>query len=130
MDSHPSRELPAARRQALGCRIAKLRADRSWTQRELGRRTGIHPTRLSKLENGHATPSVSELILLADALETILDAFVREGPGAVSPFQQYITPLLAKLEKLASAEELAVASRLLRLLVAGLDLVRTGKEDQ
>lgn len=129
MDSHPSRKLPAAHRQALGSRIAKLRAARAWTQGELGQRTGIHPTRLSKLENGHATPSVCELILLAEALETTLDAFIREGPVEVSPFQQYIAPLLAKLEELASAEELAVAARILRALVAGFDAVRPGKEE-
>jgi HTH-type transcriptional regulator / antitoxin HipB len=38
--------------QALGRQLRRARYARGWTQRELGRRSGVHQTTISRLENG------------------------------------------------------------------------------
>lgn len=77
----PTRRLSAEERRALGSRIVELRRSRSWSQRELARRSGIRHVRLSKLENGHATPNLPELLRLAEALDAGLDELVRGHPA-------------------------------------------------
>lgn len=78
----PTRRLPVEQRRTLGSRIVELRRSRSWSQRELARRSGIRHVRLSKLENGHATPNLPELLRLAEALDAGLDELVRGRPAA------------------------------------------------
>lgn len=80
-ETNPARRLSAEQRRALGSRIVELRRSRSWSQRELARRSGIRHVRLSKLENGHATPNLPELLRLGDALEAGLDELVRGEPA-------------------------------------------------
>lgn len=60
--------------ERLGARIAELRKERGWTQRELAERTGITPTYVSEIENAR-TKNVGSAILLeiADALGASLD---------------------------------------------------------
>lgn len=60
--------------ERLGARIAELRQERGWTQRELAERTGITPTYVSEIENAR-TKNVGSATLLeiADALGASLD---------------------------------------------------------
>ena len=62
--------------QAFGTRLTQLRGARGWRQRELSRRAGIDPGRLSRLERGVARATVAELIRLSSALGTGLDGLV------------------------------------------------------
>ncbi|HWN44663.1 MAG TPA: helix-turn-helix transcriptional regulator [Thermoanaerobaculia bacterium] len=78
----PARRFPEEQRRALGTRIMELRRSRRWSQRELARRSGIGHVRLSKLENGHATPNLPELLRLAEALDSGLDDLVRGSGGS------------------------------------------------
>jgi transcriptional regulator with XRE-family HTH domain len=112
MTTKDNRQLTAEQRQALGFRVLQRRQSVRWSQRELGRRTGIRFVRISKLENGRVTPSVPELILLAEALGFGLDELVRGTEPAP----------VAQLEELGSPEEWAVLGKLLRATVAGLKL--------
>src|SRR5215203_2130137 len=68
--------------RALGSRIMELRSTRGWKQVELGRRAGIEPPRLSRIENGRAAPSLPELVRLREALEAGLDQIVFGDPSA------------------------------------------------
>lgn len=81
--------------------------------------------RISKLENGHSTPSLPELLRLAEALDAGLDELVRGAPPQGS------LPQLQELEELASPEECAVLGKLLRILLAGFRATRprTGDEE-
>ena len=120
-----ARQLPADQRRALGARIAAGRRERGWNQRELSRRTGIRFMRLSKLENGHATPNVPELLLLSEALAVSLDELARGTPPPVEASPQRSLLLAHQdLEELMTAEEWAVFKRLLRVLVAGFTAIR------
>lgn len=110
----PSPDIEGLR--GLGARIAQLRSDRGWKQTELGRRAGLSPSRLSRLESGRAVPNLGELIRLRQALGADLEEIVFGGraPSAESPRQ-----LAMELEELGSPEELETIQRLLGYLVLG-----------
>lgn len=60
--------------ELLGKRIAELRRDRGWTQKELAERAGITPTYVSEIENGRTKNVGSSTLLdLAEALGASLD---------------------------------------------------------
>ncbi|HEX5716475.1 MAG TPA: helix-turn-helix transcriptional regulator [Thermoanaerobaculia bacterium] len=68
--------------RALGSRIVELRSARGWKQVELGRRAGIEPPRLSRIENGRAAPTLPELVRLRNAFGAGLDQMVFGDPAA------------------------------------------------
>lgn len=117
-------KLSPADRQALGARIAESRHAKRWNQRELGRRSGISFTRLSRLETGQATPSLAELVLLANTLDVGLDELGRGAPAPGSKVERYLLPPLQELEDFASPEECAILGKLLRVLLAGFKATR------
>lgn len=55
-------------RRRLAVQVARIRASRGLTQSEVADRTGLIRTAISEIENGHRTISVTEWVLLADAL--------------------------------------------------------------
>jgi transcriptional regulator with XRE-family HTH domain len=103
-----------ARVRAVGRRIGELRALRGWTQRELCRRTGIDPARLSRVEKG-ATPKLEELLRLGAALNAGLDDLVL--PDEV-PAGGELTRLARNLERLAP-EERQIVLRVVRAAILG-----------
>ncbi len=64
-----------------GSRIAELRRESGWSKRELSRRTGLRPERISRLERGIREASVTEVAALADVLGVSLEELVH-GPAA------------------------------------------------
>jgi transcriptional regulator with XRE-family HTH domain len=62
----------------LGHAVKQLRAAREFTQEELSRRTGLHPTYLSDIERGARNPSFITLVRLVAGL----DASLTELTGA------------------------------------------------
>jgi len=58
----------------LGARVRELRAVRKFSQTQLSRKTGLHPTYLSGIERGTRNPTVVILARLADALHVPLSA--------------------------------------------------------
>lgn len=127
MVTKENRQLRAEEREALGIRVLQRRSALRWSQRELGRRTGIRYVRISKLEHGRVTPTVPELLLLSKALDTGLDELILGMPAPAAQTSTPEGPLpLARLEELGSPEEWAVLGKLLRALVAGLT-IRSGE---
>ncbi|MFY9824435.1 MAG: helix-turn-helix transcriptional regulator [Thermoanaerobaculia bacterium] len=124
MRPRETRQLPAEERRALGVRIVERRRAKRWSQREVARRTGIRYMRLSKLENGHATPSLAELLLIAESLDAGLEELVRGAPPVGSKVERYLLPPLLELEDLGAPEECAILGKLLRILVAGFKATR------
>lgn len=119
MSMKTNRQLTAEQRAALGLRLLQRRRSLRWSQRELGRRTGIRFVRISKLEHGRVTPTLPELLLLGEALSAGLDELVLGEPA---PAVREGPIPLADLQELGSPEEWAVLGRLLRATVAGLKL--------
>ena len=57
-----------------GQRVAQLRAERGWTQKELAERTHVQYETINRIENGkHTAPRVHVLVALAKALRTTTD---------------------------------------------------------
>jgi transcriptional regulator with XRE-family HTH domain len=53
----------------LGSNLRAAREKLRLTQEELGARSGVHPTEISRMEAGKRDPQVSTLLKLAEALE-------------------------------------------------------------
>lgn len=83
----------------IGTRLKKLREDRSLSQGDIEKRTGLLRCYLSRVENGHTVPSLETLERLAAALELPLYQLFYEGEEP---------PPLPNLSKRRTTEELAL----------------------
>jgi transcriptional regulator with XRE-family HTH domain len=83
----------------IGTRLKKLREDKSLSQGDIEKRTGLLRCYISRVENGHTVPSLETLERLAAALEIPLHQLFYEGDGEV---------VLPNLSKLQSTEELVL----------------------
>lgn len=63
----------------IGERIYELRAVKGFSQGDVEKRTGLLRCYLSRVENGHTTPSIETLEKLAASLEITLSQFFAEG---------------------------------------------------
>ncbi|MGO4461357.1 helix-turn-helix domain-containing protein [Streptomyces sp. M-16] len=67
-----------ARRRRVGNAIRGTRQDADVTTEELALRAGIDRQTLNRIEQGHASPRLDSLILIADALGVPLAQLVRD----------------------------------------------------
>ena len=95
----------------------EYRNARGWIQKELARRTGIEPGRLSRIERGLAEPSLDEMVSFRTAFGVTLDELLfGEAPAAPAG---RLDELVRDLERIGSRDETAILRRLLQLLVRG-----------
>ena len=83
----------------IGTRLKKLREDRTLSQGDIEKRTGLLRCYISRVENGHTVPSLETLERLAAALEIPLFELFYEGDAE---------PALPNLSKRQSTEELVL----------------------
>jgi transcriptional regulator with XRE-family HTH domain len=69
----------------IGKRLMALRDARNLTQRDIERRTGLMRCYVSRVENGHTTPSLETLQRWAKALEVEVYQLFFEGDGRPEP---------------------------------------------
>lgn len=82
-------------------RLVELRESRGWSQRELGRQSGIHWNTLSRWERGHvARVPAEDVAKVADALGVSIDDLLGRAPSF--PVEQAI--VRRALDELAAAE--------------------------
>lgn len=62
-------------------RVVALRDERRWTQVDLAREAGLHPSSIAKWENGHAEPSLANLAKLASVLGTSIEDLLEDKPA-------------------------------------------------
>ncbi len=84
--------------------IRNLRQRSGLSQRQLAIRMGVPRTYVSKIENEKATPTLSSLARLADALEVTVPDLLREcGPSREDEIAELITdPFVAELMEFTS----------------------------
>lgn len=92
--------LATATNNWIATKIRRQRELRNWTQSELARRLGRTQTSLSYWESGKRTPSLDDLIELADVLEVDVQVFIPPVYARRPPQ----TLLRATAERLASGE--------------------------
>ncbi|WP_345498686.1 helix-turn-helix transcriptional regulator [Streptomyces racemochromogenes] len=78
MPPERSPEWVLARRRQVGNTIRRARQDADVTQEELALRAGIDRQTLNRIEQGHASPRLDSLILIADALGVPLARLMRD----------------------------------------------------
>lgn len=66
------------RRRAIGSRIRDARLWANLTQERLSVRSGVDRQTINRIEQGHASPRVDTLLLLADAIGVPLADLVRQ----------------------------------------------------
>jgi transcriptional regulator with XRE-family HTH domain len=71
--------------KGMGSRIAELREERGWTQKELAEYAGLSVTFLSEVENGRRNISSGKLLQIADALDTTMDYLARGAHAEARP---------------------------------------------
>lgn len=91
---------PPREAETLGERIALLREERGWTQKDLAKRARISVAFLSEIENDKRNPSTEVLLRISEALGASLDYLVT-GRTDVEPTRR---PLLIPAELAAAAE--------------------------
>jgi len=121
------KQLPADHRRAIGVRIVERRRTKRWNQREFARRIGIRYMRLSRLENGHVTISLPELIVIAEDLNAGLEEIVWGTERRTASASELELLPLAELEGFGSPEECAILRKVLRIFVEGLKAIRSMK---
>lgn len=114
-DSEDNPEGDAEVIRAVGARVRKLREAAGLTQEELGARSNLTPKFISKVENGHANPSIGVVARLCVGLNLPLSVFFAEEAG--SQLEQD----LAAITQLISGESPEVRAQALRILRALLD---------
>lgn len=63
-------------------RLTKLKREEGITQAEFGRRTGLDPRYLRRLETGKKSPSFDTVVRLSQAFNVPLEEFIRDELGA------------------------------------------------
>ncbi|MFE9533263.1 helix-turn-helix domain-containing protein [Streptomyces sp. NPDC006691] len=66
------------RRRAVGARIRAARLHANLTQQEVGERAGIDRAAYNRIEQGHVSPVLDSLVLIADAIGVPLADLVRQ----------------------------------------------------
>lgn len=84
----------------IGDRLRKLRDERSLSQGDIEKRTGLLRCYISRVENGHTVPSLETLEKMARALEIPLYKLFYEGDEM---------PELPNLKRRKTADEIALA---------------------
>ncbi|HEX3531832.1 MAG TPA: helix-turn-helix transcriptional regulator [Thermoanaerobaculia bacterium] len=110
-----------------GFRIAELRQSRGWTQREASRRTGIHATRLSRIEHGSVWLGLRELIALKQTYGGGLEELVF-GPAARLDTEPEEESLIRQIREVAPPEDREALLRFLRAALAGYRIARSKPE--
>lgn len=69
----------------IGDRLRALRIEKSFSQGEIEKRTGLLRCYISRVENGHTVPNVETLEKMALALEVPLYQLFYDGEGPAEP---------------------------------------------
>jgi transcriptional regulator with XRE-family HTH domain len=85
----------------IGDRLRTLREEKNFTQGEVEKRTGLLRTYVSRVENGHAAPSVETLEKFASALEVPIYQLFYDGEEP---------PTLPNIPKRKTANDIAWGS--------------------
>lgn len=78
MPSDPPPDWVLARRKAVGDQIREARIHANLTQERLGERSDLDRQTINRIEQGHASPYLDNLIRIADALDVPLADLVRD----------------------------------------------------
>lgn len=70
---------------SLGERIAKLRKQRGWKQKDFAKKVDVHPAHVSRWERDHMRPSTKALSLMAEVFDISVDELLAEPESNGQP---------------------------------------------
>ncbi len=88
----------------IGERLRDIRREKKLSQGDLEERTGLSRCYLSRIENGHTTPSIETLEKLASAMQVPLYQLFYQGSGPAKP-------LVIPRQKDATSEEWGLSGK-------------------
>ncbi|HUL33322.1 MAG TPA: helix-turn-helix transcriptional regulator [Candidatus Eisenbacteria bacterium] len=88
----------------IGERLRDIRREKKLSQGDLEERTGLSRCYLSRIENGHTTPSIETLEKLAGAMQVQLYQLFYQGNGPAKP-------LVVPRQKDAASEEWGLSGK-------------------
>jgi len=109
----------AEHQEDVGTRIARLRAQRGWSQRELAGAVGLDQSAVSRVEAGRRRVSAAELQRFADLFHVSADALLGSGSGqATGTGRAWGRPDYAEVQRSSAARATRPASGEHELLTA------------
>ncbi|WP_329460894.1 helix-turn-helix domain-containing protein [Streptomyces sp. NBC_01431] len=78
MQADPLPDWVLTRRRAIGDRIRAARLHANLTQEKVALRAGLDRATYNRIEQGHSSPVLDSLILIADAIGVPLEDLVRQ----------------------------------------------------
>jgi transcriptional regulator with XRE-family HTH domain len=111
-----SRRAVGPLRVFLGRRLQAIRTERGWSQKELGRRSGLSGKFVGEVERGYKSISVDSLHSIAAALKVPLTAFTDVPAGAATPGLELHRIVALILAQRHSRELLATTHQVLSAL--------------
>jgi transcriptional regulator with XRE-family HTH domain len=87
--------------ESIGQRIARIRKERGYTQREVAERIGLIPALVSDYENDKLRLNADMILRFTEVLEVSADELLRSQPGAL-PGRKPSRKVLRRLEQIES----------------------------
>lgn len=98
----------------IGVRVATLRCERKWTQKELAERCGLAQNYLSNIENNHSIPSLETLTKICIALDVTPNQLLL---GAAKQETNYLNNDFAELFSQCTPQEKRCILRFIEVMI-------------
>jgi transcriptional regulator with XRE-family HTH domain len=110
--------------ESLGQRLARLRKERGWTQKQIAERTGLIQELVSNYETDKLRLNADMILRFAEVLEVSTDELLRGSKSTVAAKKQPSIKLvrrMAQIEELPLYEQRALLTTIDKFLAAAQD---------
>lgn len=106
--------------ESFGKRLARLRAEKAMTQRDLASKAGISWSQISRYESDLAQPRLKVLMKLAEALDVHKDDL--KPPGKKEITLSLSDEMISKIEEFAEAKKIAFDQAVQLIVIMGMKM--------
>lgn len=106
--------------ESFGKRLARLRAEKAMTQRDLASKAGISWSQISRYESDLAQPRLKVLMKLAEALDVHKDDL--KPPGKKEITLSLSDEMISKIEELAETKKIAFDQAVQLIVIMGMKM--------
>jgi transcriptional regulator with XRE-family HTH domain len=106
--------------ESFGKRLARLRAEKAMTQRDLASKAGISWSQISRYESDLAQPRLKVLMKLAEALDVHKDDL--KPPGKKEITLSLSDEMISKIEEFAETKKIAFDQAVQLIVIMGMKM--------